>query len=463
MSWLSNCQAIISRQRIRFHYNRGNWGRAKVYATKDLEKGRNIEYCRDIILRSHWNLGDFHEVIDFLSQYPECDSQHFMQRARNKLACAEWEDEPIPPMVHSAVFDDANPSRNWYQIEQRVWFRHPKGATYWDMPVHYDIRQTHESLLELATQILLGPFLSSTKKVRSVARKPGNRLSLAYSGGVDSTAAMLMMPEETILSYHERVFPSNLKHGNARRCIDFLQNSAQRTVEVIPSNHELIRTHYGKKVGFSSSYAAGVHLILLADHFNLGSIAFGTVVENTWLDKGVQYRNFEQSWHWKYWPKRFLHAGLLLELPINHLTEACALAVCQQSPIGKVVNSCIRQDDGGCGVCWKCFHKNGPIGRRMNPRSKEITSKLNAVPLRSGMHALWALQNQNLEHMAPQYAEILKQDLTWWKSAYGPGLRIISPSLRSYVEEKTERLLEFMDEPYELERVNLNQLNLEGN
>ena len=97
----------------------------------------------------------------------------------------------------------------------------------------------------------------------------------------------------------------------------------------------------------------------------------------------------------------------------------------------------------------------------MNPRSKEISSKLNAIPLRSGMHALWALQNQNLEHMAPHYAERLKQDLTWWESAYAPGLRIISSSLRSYVEEKTVRLLEFMDEPYELERVNLNQLNSE--
>jgi len=458
MGLVSKLVTILTRQRIRYHYNKKNWQQAKQYAQKELIHDRNTDFSNGIIIRSHWNLGEYQEVIKQLEQHPELDDQHYYQRAKNKISTSKWSADPVPEEVLSSVFDLKNVRKNWFQEGQRVWFRHPKGAVHWDMPMNYNLDETHDALLELATQLLLGPFIPEVKTIRTPPRKAGKERALSYSGGVDSTAAFLMMPESTILAYHQRDFPSHLKHGNALRAISFIREQMSRPVHIFPSDHERIRINYGMDVGFSSSYAAGVHLILVADFFNLGALAFGTVVENTWLEKGVRFRDFANSWHWNYWPERFQHAGLCLDLPINHLTEACTLHVCMQSALGEVVNSCIRQDDGGCGTCWKCFHKNGPMGRFMNPNSREIQMKLKQVPLRSGMHALWALKNQNLTHLAPpQYAEILEQDLMWWGSIYPPGLSIISPDLRPYLTEKTEQLFNQMPRPYSIELIDMTE------
>lgn len=92
----------------------------------------------------------------------------------------------------------------------------------------------------------------------------------------------------------------------------------------------------------------------------------------------------------------------------------------------------------------------------MNPKSREIQTKLKQIPLRSGMHALWALQKQNLTHLTPQYAEILHHDLSWWESFYPPGLSIISDDLRPYISEKTEQLFEPMPTPYSIELIDIN-------
>ncbi len=65
-----------------------------------------------------------------------------------------------------------------------------------------------------------------------------------------------------------------------------------REVFQVPSNHELLRTTWGKPVGFSTDFAAAVHLILLADVLDLGTIALGTPIDNTWLAKGKNLDNF---------------------------------------------------------------------------------------------------------------------------------------------------------------------------
>jgi hypothetical protein len=97
------------------------------------------------------------------------------------------------------------------------------------------------------------------------------------------------------------------------------------------------------------------------------------------------------------------------------------------------------------------------MGRSKNPKSREIQMKLKQTPLRSGMHALWALQKQNLTHLAPQYAEILNQDLTWWGSFYPPGLSIISDDLQPYISEKTGQFLEHMPTPYSIELIDMTE------
>jgi hypothetical protein len=230
----------------------------------------------------------------------------------------------------------------------------------------------------------------------------------------------------------------------------------ERKVLCIPSNHERIRLAHGLNVGFSSANAAGVHLILLADYLDLKGIAFGTPIDNTWLKSGRTFRDFSQSHYWKYWEGQFSKAGLSYVLPINHISEAGAMEICKQSVLSESVNSCLRGVDGKwCGKCWKCFHKNGPLGRKIDPHSKEITTFLSAKPLRTAQHALWALKEQNLIHLAPQFSDLIKLDLSWWREAYPPGLEIIDRTWRVGIQEKTQEYLSWMRSPFLLADVDL--------
>lgn len=445
--------SALKRSTIRRHYNLGQYQQAIDLSLLELHKNRNTNFSKDIIIRGYWNMHAWEELIQFTEQYPAADRKNYRSRAMTKQAEQNWNHKLPPPEIKDRIFVEGSVRENWIQVDDYLWFRYPKGWVKWAMPVDFDLVEVSDSLLELCTELLLCPYEQGMRKITTKQRVPGDRIALSYSAGIDSTAALLLLPEDTILGYHERDFPSKLKHGNAKKTIAFVEEKLKRTVYCIPSNHELISKHYGKSVGFSTDYASGIHLILLADQFNIGYLAFGTVVENTWLDKGVKFRDFKESWHWNYWSKRFAHAGLSLQLPINHLTEACAIRVCQSSPIADVVNSCLRYENNGCGECWKCFHKNGPMGRKINPRSDEITQKLRTRPLRSGMHAIWALKCQNLESLAPEYASLLQSNLDWWESTYPPGLGIISENIRPTIIKNTNGLLAIMEQPYPLEAV----------
>jgi hypothetical protein len=267
---------------------------------------------------------------------------------------------------------------------------------------------------------------------------------------------MLLLPEDTILAYHERNFTSMLNHSLPHSTFEAVEDRTGRKVLCIPSNHERIRTYSGKSTGFSTDHASGVHLILMADYLDLKGVSFGTPIDNTWLKKGLQFRNFEESDYWVYWSKKFKKAGLFYNLPINHITEGGALEICRKSNFYDVVNSCLRGNlNKWCGKCWKCFHKNGPLGRSIDPYSNEITSFLNKKPLRSGLHALWAIQVLQLDESAPRLKAHLSMDLSWWKKAYPGGISLLDPSLLEYILERTGHYLEWMTEPYLIEEVNL--------
>ena len=247
-----------------------------------------------------------------------------------------------------------------------------------------------------------------------------------------------------------------LSHTLPLATFEAIKQRTGREVLCIPSNHERIRTYHGKVNGFSDAHAAGVHLVLLADHLNLAGIAFGTPIDNTWLKRGSVYRDFSTDPYWTKSRAMFARAGLAYVLPVNHITEAGALEVCRQSELADVVNSCLRGvGKRWCGRCWKCFHKNGPLGREVDPTAPEITTFLNTKPLRTAQHALWALQVQQLEHLAPHLAPFLESDLSWWVDVYPPGLALIDEPWRTTVEQRSDAVLTRMTEPYPLESVHI--------
>jgi len=456
MGMIRTSKSAITRLFIRHLYNSGNYPKARKYANKNVHCEINSSFSQSIILRSLWNEEKWKEVIKFVSEYPHSDIEDFSNRAQIKLEI-QSDDNILTPDKYSHCGWNANsPLDNWYQEHNILWLRHPWGWTHWLMPEGYSLLQTHPSLLSLALNVLLRPWVKEVRNIETLRRPYGCNIALSYSGGIDSTAAALLMPKDTILGYHERNFPSMLNQGLAKNLFAVWKKRHDRDVLCVSSNHEKIRTFHEKPAGFSTDYASGVHLILLADFLDLNSLAFGTPIDNTWLNKGKIFRDFQTSKQWTEWVEYFSHAGLHLELPINHISEAGTLRICQKSDLIDSINSCLRgKESTGCGRCWKCFLKNGPLGRQVNPQSKEIQTFLHTAPLRTGQQALWAIQVQGFEHLAPHLNEHFQQSFEWWEKAYRPGINLIGDSLRSSIETKTQQLLGFMDSPEPLQRVNI--------
>lgn len=460
---------MLRRVLMRRAYNAGRYEAARYHARFLLSKPKEQAFARSVIVRSHWNEQSFEALIETGGRWDDDFSKSYVELAQERLESLASGTSMSPmvqrrleklrksqPQPEEPIEWDANhmPS-NFSQEGARVWFRYPQGYVFWDMPEDFILSTTHASLLCLTAEILLRPWEPSTCAPFSEARVMGERASLSFSAGTDSTAAALVMPEDTLLGYHHRSFDSMLDHRNAQRLIDHLNTSGAREVIQIESNHELIRTHHEKPVGFSSDFACAVHLILLADHMNLGAIGFGMPIDNSFLWKGRKFRQFQETEYYTYWTKRFSEAGLDLLLPISSISEAGALMVVKASPWLDHINSCMRGDGTqGCGRCWKCFHKNGPLGRPFDIKAHEIQTFLNKRPMPTATHALWALQTMGHEDELPDLAHLFEKDYSWWANIYSPGFDLLQDRWRPTIETNLRSMLPVMPEPFELQFVN---------
>ena len=99
------------------------------------------------------------------------------------------------------------------------------------MPEGYLIKDTHDSLIELATDVcyVLGVRI---KMPLTKGRKFGDKLALSYSGGMDSTANLIFTPlRDTIMAYNERSFTSAIDHRNALRLFEAWKEILKRCLE----------------------------------------------------------------------------------------------------------------------------------------------------------------------------------------------------------------------------------------
>ena len=89
---------------------------------------------------------------------------------------------------------------------------------FFDLPDGWSFENTHEDLFRLAHYVMVSPWDTSMLEGWQPSRKPGWRPGLAFSGGIDSAAALALMPSSTILVYNERFgIDGILDHTNAIR------------------------------------------------------------------------------------------------------------------------------------------------------------------------------------------------------------------------------------------------------
>jgi chondroitin synthase len=355
----------------------------------------------------------------------------------------------------------------WEQDGQTLQFDALTRKVSFEMPFGWKLSQTHQDLLRGAHFVLMSPWEKGILDNWKPSRSKGWRASLAFSGGVDSTACMLLMASDTILCYHERSgFKSQLNHSNAHHFIEQLEKDG-RPVVIIKSDHEQIRLDRGKGPGFSTDLAAAVHIILLADYLELGSIALGMPLENAYLFHGYKGRDFVKSSFWKTHQGLLSKMGLDLVYPTAGVSEIINQTLVENSNYAHFAESCLRSKKRGevCGLCWKCFRKNSLKGKPIEIEG-EILTFLGKRPLKQAISTLYAIQRLPPNQLAsvnkqfPDLKELLEQDYSLIERHLPKAFELLPSEHRRIVQERLEAVSGAMSED---EMKHLFKINLSGN
>tara|TARA_Y100001954_G_scaffold198707_1_gene216200 strand:+ start:766 stop:4398 length:3633 start_codon:yes stop_codon:yes gene_type:complete len=349
--------------------------------------------------------------------------------------------------------DNYSVEKRWKQKRDVLIFDSGQREISFRMPKGWKINNTHPDLFRISHYYLCSPWEGGILDGWIPSREKGWRPGLAFSGGVDSAACMALMPPETLLFYHQREgFESNLDHSNAFRFINKLRADGKQVV-ITESDHELIRTDFEKSPGFSTDIAGAVHVILLADYFELGGVVMGMPLENAYLFHGHKGRNFNDSSYWKTHSKILQRAGLDLILPTAGASEIINQAIVEQSPYDDYSESCLRSSEEGkvCGRCWKCFRKNSLKGKAVSIQG-EIEVFLRKRPLKQAISTLYAIQRlpipqqELIKQQCPDLVELLEEDFSLIERYYTKSLEIIPERYRKQTLEKLNEVSKPMSE-----------------
>jgi len=138
---------------------------------------------------------------------------------------------------------------------------------------------------------------------------PYSIIGLSYSGGVDSTAALQLLPEETVSFFLNRMNESarrTLYSGEAalQACDELRENG--RVVYIVDSDME----HLRNPVGFPVDIACANPAILMADRECLDAVAFGTILESAYRIGYGGFQDYARRDHFLKWGGLFRTVGL---------------------------------------------------------------------------------------------------------------------------------------------------------
>jgi len=328
---------------------------------------------------------------------------------------------------------------NWRQKDNYVFLQNKDIEIHFEVPNNFKLNDTHPTLLRLVEYLVFGPFEKEVFKrsdilkwKKRVFKKTGD-IALSWSTGKDSTAAMLVLPENTLLFYHQRdeYLGGSLDQDNAFRFINHIKG--KKRLFVSKSNQEKVRMLHGKERGFSTPFSCVAGLVLLADHFKLNYIATGTMLDSTFIEKGCKYRDLKEFW--SRWGLIFGRAGLKLVLPVGNISEVLTSKIVSMSEYDEYSFSCIRGNNGkACGKCYKCFRKNLLDGKEVIYSSNADRALYHSDHLHQGDALIWAYQRSNLK--IPRLEEYRNLDLSFLERYYPLGNHLIPEKYRSFVLEK---------------------------
>ena len=210
-------------------------------------------------------------------------------------------------------------------------------------------------------------IISPIKKINFRNLDSVSNPSLAYSGGTDSTAALLLLPKNTKVIFADRIIKLDNKGIYNKDSIYYVLDnliSINYDITVVKTDMEYIRL----PIGFPTDLACSIPNILLADYHNIDNITYGYCNHHAeFLNNDIEYICtgdlqlindnpkfiYENS---NFWKELFGAISLGLNFNTMGLTEVATTLLINKSPLQNIVSSCIRGNiNSRCNRCFKCF------------------------------------------------------------------------------------------------------------
>jgi len=267
----------------------------------------------------------------------------------------------------------------------RIYFCMPAGYT---MPA--------PQLLRLAEWLMLSPWHDAPEPDPLPVGAWGSRIGLAFSGGVDSAAALRLLPGAVPVYVERDGIETHLFQPDTQ--IAFCDEIGAIRVK---TNYELIRTKHNLAAGYSTARGMGVPAVLLAEYLGLSGVAYGAVLDDTFFPHGT-FRRLTGDWLAR--QDRFREAGLECLSPTLCCSEVITCRLVEDGPYRALCDSCIR---GGCLTCYKCYRKGLVRTGRLHQPGPDVERALAKNPPKMAGPMIWGLQRWGYHVPGMEYSEHL--------------------------------------------------------
>jgi len=297
----------------------------------------------------------------------------------------------------------------------------------------------------------VGPIDAGLKPRKSTeSSSPG----IAYSGGVDSSAALALLPHNTKAFFLDRPVKRNSLYSSEAAhfaCKEIAKLGY--TVHVIGTDLEYLR----KPDGFPVDWSTAVPAVILADHEDLDSVAFGTILESAYgIGKGRFQELREKVIYWK-WMELFSAVDLPLNLVTAGVSEVGTQIITQKVGFSLFAQSCIRGSIGEpCKNCWKCFRKGlCELALQRNDPSEDEVEKLFCIKDAQNNLRNVPIKHENVLTYATAYysgnddtmralqkrVRGDKKEVGWMEKWYPAAIEYTIPKYREVVAENARHIL----------------------
>lgn len=254
------------------------------------------------------------------------------------------------------------------------------------LPSDWTIHSVHPDVFALASIAIIYPFCGAkiklprgvsksfhnlVKRVTNIQVLPINESllprkalsnavpALTYSGGMDSTAAAILLPEDTHLFYFDRIIPKDgvntlLNQEAAYYACDSMAKRG-RHVHKIKTDLQYIR----KPVGFNNYLTDAVPALLLADYYGFDTICHGQTLEIGYQVGHIGFKDCKETEVGHPWYRLLDGVDLPYTLPTIGLSEVSTTRIVNNSPYIEFTQACSRgKVKKPCMNCYKCFRKS---------------------------------------------------------------------------------------------------------